>query len=394
MHGIIQLYLDLKVRTKIGLMVACYTVGLLMAGGLGFFVTSRMYLIVFILVYAALGVFFGLIIAQSISRPLSGILTVVRQMSQGDLTRSIEITANDEMGQLSTELNRMVDAFKEMLHEVVENTHQVTSTSTSLNDIFGRLSINISTVSNKTSTIASAGEQLAANAIEVAAKTQDVAVASQSTYDSASRGAELVSRNMSGMQALSVQVKSAAETVRLLGARSDEIGAIVGTIEEIADQTNLLALNAAIEAARAGETGRGFAVVADEVRALAERTGKATKQIAEMIRAVQSETLKAVSSMELGVAEVGQSLEGTEHSLQALNGILAQSELVKSEMANISDSANRQNDISSEISQSIMEIKGVVTECTNGLTRDVEESVRLASLAGELNRHVAKFSLP
>ncbi len=393
MHGIIQIYLDLKVRTKIGLMVACYTVGLLMAGGLGFFVTSRIVLIAFILIYAVLGILFGLIITQSISGPISRILAVVRQMSQGDLTRLIEVTANDEMGQLSKELNRMVDAFKDMLREVVGNTHQVTSTSNSLKEIFGRLSNSIGTVSTKTSTIASAGEQLAANALEVAFKTQDVAVASHSTYDSASRGAELVSRNMSGMHVLSEQVKSAAETVRLLGTRSDEIGAIVGTIEDIAEQTNLLALNAAIEAARAGESGRGFAVVADEVRALAERTGKATKQIAAMIRAVQDETLKAVSSMERGVVEVGQSLEGTEHSRQALNDILAQSELVKSEIANISNSANRQNDISAEISQSIMEIKAIVTECTNGIAHDVEESIHLASLAESLNRQVAKFRL-
>lgn len=113
-----------------------------------------------------------------------------------------------------------------------------------------------------------------------------------------------------------------------------------------------------------------------------------------MIRAVQEETLKAVSSMERGVTEVGLSLEGTEHSRQALNDILKQSELVRSEIADISDSANRQNDISAEISHSIMEIKSVVTECTDGLSSDVDESVRLASIAEALNQHVAKFRLP
>ena len=64
-----------------------------------------------------------------------------------------------------------------------------------------------------------------------------------------------------------------------LAEKSEEIGAIVGTITGIADQTNLLALNAAIEAARAGEQGRGFAVVAEEVRKLAEESQKAAGEI-------------------------------------------------------------------------------------------------------------------
>jgi methyl-accepting chemotaxis protein len=109
------------------------------------------------------------------------------------------------------------------------------------------------------------------------------------------------------MQILKEQVRTTAERIGELGRRSEEIGQIIQTIDEIADQTNLLALNAAIESARAGELGRGFAVVADEVRKLAERSSLATKNIEELIRDTQKETNQTVHIMEDGVEQVEQS---------------------------------------------------------------------------------------
>ena len=122
--------------------------------------------------------------------------------------------------------------------------------------------------------------------------------------EAAGNGASTVRQTVDGMARIKAAVEGAAERVTQLGAKSDQIGAIVETIDDIAEQTNLLALNAAIEAARAGEQGKGFAVVADEVRKLAERSSRATKEIAALIAEVQSGTEAAVKAMAVGAAEV------------------------------------------------------------------------------------------
>ena len=131
---------------------------------------------------------------------------------------------------------------------------------------------------------------MTATSAEIAKNCIGTVNISNHATQTAMNGSEVVSDAVQSIQRIAIKVKESAKTVESLGVRSNQIGAIVATIEDIADQTNLLALNAAIEAARAGEQGRGFGVVADEVRALAERTTKATREIGEMIKTIQQET--------------------------------------------------------------------------------------------------------
>jgi len=136
------------------------------------------------------------------------------------------------------------------------------------------------------------------------AASEEIKELSERVHEALMEGIESVAATAEGMRKIKRAVETTGERVGELGSKSDQIGAIVETIDDIAEQTNLLALNAAIEAARAGEQGKGFAVVADEVRKLAERSSQATKEIASLIGEVQSETDRAVSAMRDGASEV------------------------------------------------------------------------------------------
>ncbi|WP_224961498.1 methyl-accepting chemotaxis protein [Geomonas subterranea] len=337
----------------------------------------------------------GVIISLGITRPLTRMLGMLKDIAEGegDLTRRLEVGRKDELGEVSIWFNRFIDNVHGIVSQLSRNTGQLSVSCQQLSATAVQIATAAEEVAAQSGTVATASEEMSATSNDISSNCSQAAESSNRASDTARGGAQVVQQTLVGMQKIAERVKESAQTVQNLGARSDEIGAIVGTIEDIADQTNLLALNAAIEAARAGEQGRGFAVVADEVRALAERTTRATKEIGAMIKAIQSDTIGAVGSMRLGVQEVESGMESSRRSGEALDDIMNAINELTSQIHQIATAAEQQTAVTGEITANIGTITEVVSETAGGAHETAKAATHMSSLACELQQIVGRFKL-
>jgi methyl-accepting chemotaxis protein len=335
------------------------------------------------------------LLIRSIKRPLTQIDAMVTDLARGDgdLTMRLPYKGNDELGEICSGFNLFIDKLHATISQIAGTSNQVASAAVQLNSTAEQIATGAEEVAAQAGTVATAGEEMSATSGDIAQNCQMAAEGAQRASQTASDGAEVVEKTVIVMGQIAAKVQESARTVESLGARSDQIGAIIGTIEDIADQTNLLALNAAIEAARAGEQGRGFAVVADEVRALAERTTRATKEIGEMIKAIQKETKGAVAVMEQGVHQVETGTEEAAKSGQALQNILQQINDVAMQVNQIATAAEEQTATTGEISSNMMQITDVVQQTSHGAQESATAAALLSGNAEELQRLVRQFKL-
>lgn len=345
-------------------------------------------------VAVALVIISFLVLTRLIFAPIDQLKqTLLTIRSSWDLTSRLDDSRQDEMGAIARETNSFISALQEVIGTVSNSTGKVTTAATSLSGTSAQMATSVEEVAAQASTVATSSEEMSATTIDIANNCNRAAELSNHARDVASQGATVVRETVAGMERIAEKVKQSAVTVESLGARSDQIGAIVGTIEDIADQTNLLALNAAIEAARAGEMGRGFAVVADEVRALAERTTKATREISEMIKAIQQETKGAVSTMEQGVNEVEVGTSEAAKSGAALDEILERINELSLQVHQIATAAEEQSATVGEITSNIHQISDVIQTANKGIHQTSQAADDLNSLANDLRQAVARFKL-
>jgi methyl-accepting chemotaxis protein len=346
-----------------------------------------------ILFAVALAITFGMIVSRAIVRQVRALGETAAKVTNGDLTVDVVVSSRDEIGQLAESFRTMVGTLRTTLTHVGESSAAVASASSQISSSTRQLAAGSQEQTSQTSEVASAVEEMTKTIIENSRNAGDTADTAKKAKDAALQGGKVVEETVVGMKRIADVVKQSAETVKALGRSSDQIGEIIGVIDDIADQTNLLALNAAIEAARAGEQGRGFAVVADEVRKLAERTTRATKEIAGMIKTIQSDTTGAVTSMEAGTREVDRGITLADRAGASLQDIVRMIQDLSDMVSRIAAASEQQSSASEQISKNLEGINNVTNESAAGTAQIAHAAEDLNQLTETLQNLVSRFRL-
>ncbi len=335
----------------------------------------------------------GVAISRSIVVPVKNAVAVLNSMANGDLSKSFDVDSQDEMQEVAVALNQTIASFQRVLCAIHQAAERTAAASTEMASTAQETAQRSRHQSHETHQVASAMVQMTAAIAEVSSAANNAANSGSATESAADQGHRVVEETMQMIQRAAETTSLAARQIEALGQSSEQIGRIVGVIDEIAGQTNLLALNAAIEAARAGEQGRGFAVVAGEVRRLAERTTAATKEIATMIQTVQRETSEAVKSMEHGRADVEAGLLRAQQCGSALDEIVQLARQAGSMVLQIASSTREQTSVAEQVTKSMHSISDFNQHATNAGEESVIACNDLARLATELEHHLQSFSI-
>ncbi|GAB4345930.1 MAG: hypothetical protein Kow006_03720 [Gammaproteobacteria bacterium] len=329
-------------------------------------------------------------------RTQAAILTLLDEMStlaDGDLTAKATVT-EEITGAIADSVNYAIDELRKLVATINTTSDQVSRAARQTR----ATAINLAEASDhQAQQITSATQsisRMAESIEEVSKAAEESARVAKRSLDIAHKGSETVQRTILGMDNIREQIQETSKRIKRLGESSQEIGAIVGLINDIADQTNILSLNAAIQAAMAGEAGRGFAVVADEVQRLAERSTDATKQIEALIKTIQTDTNEAVHSMEQSTAGVVAGAKLAEDAGVALTEIETVSGRLFQLVTGISDAAKQQTQSATEVANTMNVIQDITQQVSAGTSETAESIGHLTELANELHESVAGFKLP
>ena len=352
-------------------------------------------------------------LAGNITKPIVALNEVAQELAEGNLDVSLDVSSENEIGELADSIQKTVNRLKEYINYIDEIAYVLNRLSDgklkftlkydyagdfakvkdgmmhiseSLQGMIENIINSSAQVSAGADDLSRAAQNIAEGASTQAASVEELVATSVSVSeqvkentDDALKSADETARVTKMMQDSRTQMDQMTEAMNKITETSNEVVSIIKTIEDIADQTNLLALNASIEAARAGEAGKGFAVVANQVNILADQSAQAARESSALIAT-------SVEAVENGMVVA-------EDTAKQLEEVAGESKIITDEVMRIADTLETQTEEILQINEGIEQINDVVQSNSATFEECAAASQEMSSEAENLNEMIQKFKV-
>ncbi|WP_220720747.1 methyl-accepting chemotaxis protein [Agarivorans litoreus] len=385
-----RMQLSTKVNSLIGLafisfLVTQFTAGHLFSSELFDVVTNVWISILFT------GLFY--LFNRDVVMRIARLNTIIKRVSEGDLTENIQILKRDELGEAVMSTKMLQGRLKAIIGRFTESSQDLVVATDVLSETSYMTKNSMTRQHSETELVATAMNEMSATVAEVAENTARNAELASFADNAANSGKQMVSETRETILELSADVSKVADSINVLAQECQQIRDITDSISGIADQTNLLALNAAIEAARAGEQGRGFAVVADEVRVLSSRTQQSTVEINSMIERLQTGSSNAVVAMEKGLEKVNQSVRQIQGTEDAFTEIVTSVADVNDMNMQIATAAEEQSKVTEEMNKNVTSISVQSYKTADNIVQLESKIEQLTKMSTSLKLQLNQYNL-
>jgi methyl-accepting chemotaxis protein len=354
------------------------------------FIDVLAYSIIFIVL--VLGISAAFFIGKNILIGIIALKTTMTKVAKNsDLTLQVSSKNKDELADMATAFNTMLNNFRNLIVEVNSSVSAVNEATNTLSENITVTNQGVSDQMQETDMVATAVTEMVATIEEIASNTNEAVNKADTTNNNAEQGKQGVDATIMQIKTLSEKLIESETVVQELEKDSQTIGSVLDVIRGIAEQTNLLALNAAIEAARAGEQGRGFAVVADEVRTLASRTQDSTQEIESIINSLQGRTKNIVKLMAHCRVQGNESAKQAGSAGEKLEEINQDVSTIMEMNTAIATAIQEQTTVASEVNKHVVLIRDVAEQSGQSAIQNEQMSEELSQQAGVLHNEVSRF---